>query len=102
MVIQDGTQLPWLLVSTRCPKPVRKSLCVVGIFVIGSIIQTCATSINMLTLGRGIGGLGVGALSMLSPLYIAEVAAPEVRGSLMALEQFSIVSGVVVGFWIGF
>jgi MFS family permease len=56
----------------------------------------------MLTIGRGVGGLGVGALSMLSPFYIAEVAAPEIRGSLMALEQFSIVLGVVIGFWIGF
>jgi hypothetical protein len=40
--------------------------------------------------------------SMLAPLYMAEISPPEVRGSLMALEQFSIVLGVVFGFWIGF
>lgn len=40
--------------------------------------------------------------SMLCPLYISEISAPEVRGSLMALEQFSIVLGVVLGFWTGF
>jgi MFS family permease len=39
---------------------------------------------------------------MLSPLYMAEISPPELRGSLMALEQFSIVLGVVVGFWTGF
>jgi hypothetical protein len=39
---------------------------------------------------------------MLSPLYMAEISPPEVRGSLMALEQFSIVLGVVFGFWTGF
>ena len=39
---------------------------------------------------------------MLSPLYMAEISPPEVRGSLMALEQFSIVLGVVLGFWTGF
>ena len=39
---------------------------------------------------------------MLSPLYMAEISAPEVRGSLLALEQFSIVLGVVFGFWTGF
>jgi hypothetical protein len=39
---------------------------------------------------------------MLSPLYMAEISPPEVRGSLLALEQFSIVLGCVVGFWIGF
>jgi len=40
--------------------------------------------------------------SALSPLYMAEISPPEVRGSLMALEQFSIVLGVVCGFWTGF
>lgn len=39
---------------------------------------------------------------MLAPLYMAEISPPEVRGSLMALEQFSIVLGVVFGFWTGF
>ena len=41
-------------------------------------------------------------LSMLCPLYMAEISPPELRGSLMALEQFSIVLGVVFGFWTGF
>ena len=39
---------------------------------------------------------------MLSPLYMAEISPPEVRGSLMALEQFAIVIGAVLGFWTGF
>lgn len=39
---------------------------------------------------------------MLSPLYMAEISPPEVRGSLMALEQFSIVLGAVLGFWTGY
>lgn len=39
---------------------------------------------------------------MLCPLYISEMASPETRGSLVSLEQFSIVFGVVVGFWAGF
>jgi hypothetical protein len=33
---------------------------------------------------------------------MAEISPPEVRGSLMALEQFAIVLGVVLGFWTGF
>ena len=36
---------------------------------------------------------------MLAPLYMAEISPPEVRGSLNALEQLSIVLGVVLGFW---
>jgi len=39
---------------------------------------------------------------MLCPLFIGEIASPETRGALVALEQLSIVLGVVLGFWIGF
>ncbi|KAF7322698.1 MFS domain-containing protein [Mycena chlorophos] len=72
------------------------------VFNIGALFQTFAGSLTALFIGRAVGGIGVGALSMLSPLYISEISPPEVRGSLIALEQFSIVLGVVVGFWIGF
>jgi len=39
---------------------------------------------------------------MLAPLYMAEISPPEIRGSLLSIEQFSIVLGVVLGFWFGF
>ena len=39
---------------------------------------------------------------MLSPLYMAEISPPGVRGSLMTVEQLSIVLGVAFGFWTGF
>ncbi|KAF5375573.1 hypothetical protein D9615_009217 [Tricholomella constricta] len=72
------------------------------VFSIGSAFQCGAQSLSHLFIGRAVGGIGVGALSMLCPLYMAEISPPEVRGSLMALEQFSIVLGVVFGFWTGF
>ncbi|KAJ7288855.1 MFS monosaccharide transporter [Mycena rebaudengoi] len=72
------------------------------VFIIGSLFQCLAQNLGHLFIGRAIGGIGVGALSMLSPLYISEISPPEVRGSLIALEQCSICLGVVVGFWIGF
>src|ERR1700761_3696918 len=39
---------------------------------------------------------------MLCPLYLAEISPPELRGTIMVIEQFSIVLGVVVGYWLGF
>ncbi|CAA7263052.1 unnamed protein product [Cyclocybe aegerita] len=72
------------------------------VFCVGSSFQAFARHISHIFIGRAIGGVGVGALSMLSPLYMAEISPPEVRGSLMALEQLSIVLGVVFGFWTGF
>ncbi|KAF4553587.1 Sugar (and other) transporter-like protein 63 [Elsinoe fawcettii] len=73
---------------------------VVVIFNIGAIIQTAATNYAMLVVGRAIGGIGVGTLAMGAPLYISEISPPNLRGTLLVLESISIVSGVVVAFWI--
>lgn len=39
-------------------------------------------------------------LSMVVPLYISEISPPEIRGTLLVLEELSIVFGIVVSFWI--
>ena len=44
--------------------------------------------------------MGVGSLSMIVPMYNAEVAPPEVRGSLIALQQLAICGGILISFWI--
>jgi sugar porter (SP) family MFS transporter len=36
------------------------------------------------------------------PLYIGEIAAPQIRGTLLVFEQISIVSGIVIAYWITF
>ncbi|KAH9168822.1 general substrate transporter [Lactarius sanguifluus] len=93
---------PWELglMTTISRRTSIASAC--AVFCAGSALQTWARSLTQITGGRAIGGIGVGALSTLSPLYMAEISPPEVRGSLLALEQFSIVLGCVLGFWTGF
>jgi MFS family permease len=54
----------------------------------------------LLTVARLIGGVGIGMLSMVAPLYISEISPPEIRGALLVLEEFSIVTGIVIAFWI--
>ncbi|KAJ3545644.1 hypothetical protein NM208_g2417 [Fusarium decemcellulare] len=73
---------------------------VVVIFDVGAIIQTAATNYGMLVAGRTIGGIGVGTLAMGAPLYISEISPPNLRGTLLVLESISIVSGVVIAYWI--
>lgn len=48
-----------------------------------------------LVIWRIVGGMGIGVASMISPLYIAEVAPPRVRGLLVSLQQFAIISGIL-------
>jgi MFS family permease len=55
---------------------------------------------NSILGGRFVTGMGVGSLSMIVPMYNAEVAPPEVRGSLVSLQQLAIVFGIMISFWI--
>lgn len=47
---------------------------------------------------RILGGLGVGAASVIAPLYIAEIAPAKYRGRLVATVQFNIVLGILLAF----
>ena len=51
---------------------------------------------------RIIGGIGVGIASMVSPMYIAEIAPPEKRGSLVGLNQFAIIFGMLVVYFVNY
>jgi MFS family permease len=44
-------------------------------------------------------GIGVGSLSMVVPLYNAELSPPEIRGSLVALQQLAITFGIMISYW---
>ncbi|MFA8299715.1 MAG: D-xylose transporter XylE [Hyphomicrobiales bacterium] len=51
---------------------------------------------------RIIGGLGVGLASMTSPAYIAEIVPSRVRGKLVALNQFAIIFGILVSYFVNY
>lgn len=51
---------------------------------------------------RIIGGIGVGLASMLSPLYIAEIAPANIRGKLVSLNQFAIIFGMLIVYFVNY
>jgi SP family xylose:H+ symportor-like MFS transporter len=55
-----------------------------------------------LVIYRIIGGIGVGIASMLSPIYIAEIAPAHMRGRLVSYNQFAIVSGMLVVYFVNY
>jgi SP family sugar:H+ symporter-like MFS transporter len=54
-----------------------------GVFTVGVILQTAATSIPLFVAGRTIAGWGVGGLSALIPLYQSETAPKWIRGTIV-------------------
>ena len=67
-----------------------------SIFAISSIGMATANNLTMFIFARFIAGIGVGMASMLSPLYIAEVTPSHVRGRMVAINQLTIVIGILV------
>jgi SP family xylose:H+ symportor-like MFS transporter len=51
---------------------------------------------------RIVGGIGVGIASMISPMYIAEIAPPKIRGKLVSWNQFAIIFGMLVIYFVNY
>lgn len=51
---------------------------------------------------RIIGGIGVGLASMLSPMYIAEISPAKIRGKLVSWNQFAIIFGMLVVYFVNY
>jgi len=51
---------------------------------------------------RIIGGIGVGLASMISPMYIAEIAPAKIRGKLVSFNQFAIIFGMLVIYFVNY
>ncbi|CDM30263.1 hypothetical protein DTO013E5_8621 [Penicillium roqueforti] len=72
------------------------------IFTLGGGLQTGARTIAYLYSGRFLAGLGVGFLTMMIPLYQAEICHPSIRGRVTALQQFMLGIGALCATWIGY
>lgn len=101
-MLEFGAFLGCFFMPKLCDKISRKwaLTVVVCIFNIGAIIQTASPNYGALVAGRTIGGIGVGTLALGAPLYISEISPPNLRGTLLVLESVSIVSGVVIAYWL--
>ncbi|KAH7085159.1 general substrate transporter [Paraphoma chrysanthemicola] len=73
------------------------------IFCVGVIVQITTTTVwYQISLGRWVAGLGVGGLSVLTPMYQSETAPRYVRGALVSCYQLFITLGIFVAYCINF
>lgn len=71
------------------------------VFLIGAIMQMIA-NYDVLLAGRFIGGMGVGASSMLTPQFLAENSPKSVRGSATASYNLMIIASLMLAFWVNY
>ena len=76
----------------------RKRLLILAavLFVVSSLATGLADTFTQFVLWRIVGGVAIGIASNLSPMYIAEIAPAAIRGKLVSLNQFNIVTGIVL------
>ena len=72
------------------------------LFLISAVGTALPKSITAFIIYRIIGGLGVGAASMSSPMYIAEISPARIRGRMVSVNQFAIVSGFLVVYFVNY
>src|SRR6185436_4333987 len=68
------------------------------LFLASAFATGAAGSAGFFIAARIVGGLGIGAASVLAPMYIAEVAPAHLRGRLASLQQMAIVLGLFSAF----
>ncbi|ORY20790.1 general substrate transporter [Naematelia encephala] len=72
------------------------------IAIVGCTLQTAAVNVAMLIVGRLIAGFSIGVLSMIVPMYQAEISPPHARGLLSGTTQLMISFGFFVANWVGY
>jgi SP family arabinose:H+ symporter-like MFS transporter len=80
----------------------RMLLWVALIFAASSIATALASNFAVFVIARLLGGLAVGGVSLLSPMYVAEVSPASIRGRMGTFYQLSIVIGILISYGINY
>jgi sugar porter (SP) family MFS transporter len=67
-----------------------------ALFAVSSLAMAIAPNRDFFLVARFAAGAGVGMASMLSPMYISEIAPAAIRGRLVAMNQLTIVLGILI------
>ena len=72
------------------------------LFLISAIGTAVPHTLSQFIIFRIIGGIGVGAASMTSPMYIAEISPARIRGRMVSVNQLAIVFGMLVVYFVNY
>ena len=81
----------------------KKSMAISALFfLISALGCALANTMGFLVLYRILGGIGIGMISIISPMYISEIAHEKIRGSLVTLYQLAITLGFLGAYLVNF
>ena len=76
----------------------RMLVWVAVLFALTSVATAAAPSFTLFICARFLGGIAVGGVSLLSPMYVSEVSPPSIRGRMGTFYQMSIVTGILISY----
>jgi len=93
-----GCMIGAIIVSYTADILGRKRNIIIGsfFFTVGGLIQSLSPNLGGLYGGRIVGGIGIGTLSVVVPLYISESAPTKIRGLLTSIYQLMITIGIFI------
>jgi MFS transporter, SP family, arabinose:H+ symporter len=71
---------------------------IASLYVLTAIGSALANDVGTFILFRFLGGIGVGASSVVAPMYIAEISPAKIRGRMTAMFQFNVISGILIAY----
>lgn len=93
------------IISSSCSRNLgRKGSIIITalVFIAGTSIATIAPNTNLLIIGRLLMGFAVGLSAMVAPMYLAEVAPPNIRGAVVFLYQMAVTVGILSAFIVNY
>ena len=95
-----GTVIGALVSGQPADKYGRKPVLfiIAGLYVITAIGSAIAGDVTTFIIFRFLGGIGVGASSVVAPTYIAEISPAKIRGRMTAMFQFNVIFGILIAF----
>ena len=81
----------------------KKTLLIAAVLFSVSAIGCClCVGFTDLVVYRIVGGLGIGIVSIVSPMYISEISPAKIRGTMVALYQLAVTMGLLLAYLINF
>lgn len=77
----------------------RSLIVIAALFSVSATWSALATGYTEFIIARIIGGIGIGGAILIAPIYIAEIAPPKLRGSLVSFNQLNIVLGISAAYF---
>ncbi|RHZ70703.1 hypothetical protein CDV55_103215 [Aspergillus turcosus] len=73
-----------------------------GVVMIGAILQASSFTRAQFIVGRLVGGFGLGTMTTVIPVWLAECSFPRSRGRMMAMQLSNLIVGLILANWLDY